>query len=91
VRGFPAGFERPADISWRLAEVVLYDLPDDFFNTYVDKVEAVSLGDVKRVARKILTPDKATIIVVGDAEKVRAGLEELELGPVEVIKPEDLL
>src|SRR6185436_14461601 len=35
IRGYPRGFETPAQIASRLADVVFYDLPDDYFNTYI--------------------------------------------------------
>ncbi|HVQ39828.1 MAG TPA: pitrilysin family protein, partial [Pyrinomonadaceae bacterium] len=43
IRGFPRGFETPNQMSNRLGDVVLYDLPDDYFNSYIQKVQAVTL------------------------------------------------
>jgi zinc protease len=81
-RGFPQGFETPAQIAGRLREMVLYDLPEDFVNTWVERVQAVSLADVARVAKERLKPRSAAIIVVGDGEVVRKGLESLAAGRV---------
>ena len=62
IRGFPSRFETTSDVAGTLAELVLYHLPDDYFATYPAKVEAVTLADVNRVARKYLDPDHMTIL-----------------------------
>jgi hypothetical protein len=48
----------------------LYDLPADYLQTYRDKVNAVTLEDVERVAKKYISPDKIAIVVVGDAGEI---------------------
>ena len=64
----------------RPPELVTYDLPDDYFQTYRDHVEAVTAEDVARVAKKYLDPDHLTIVVVGDAAKIEEGLKSLPFG-----------
>jgi len=58
IRGFPCGFEMPGQMANRLSDVVLYDLPDDYFNSYIQKVRAVTLDDVQRVANRYWTRRK---------------------------------
>jgi zinc protease len=48
----------------------LYDLPADYLQTYRDKVNAVTLEDVERVAKKYISPDKIAIVIVGDAGEI---------------------
>jgi zinc protease len=50
-RGYPADFETPAQIALHLETLVEHGLPDDFFNTYAPRVEAVTTGDVRNVAK----------------------------------------
>jgi predicted Zn-dependent peptidase len=57
----------------------------------VERIEAVSLSDVRRAAGEHLRPDGVSIVVVGDAEKVREGLEALDVGPVVPIPAGELL
>ena len=78
VRGFPRTFETPEQIAGRLATVALYGLPDDYFDSYVERVSAVTADDVKRVATRYLDPDRMAIVVVGDRAVVEKGLRELE-------------
>jgi predicted Zn-dependent peptidase len=78
IRGFPRGFETPNQIANRLGDVVLYGLPDDYFNHFIERVKAVSLEDVNRVANRYLDPSRMAIVVVGDRKVIEPGLRSLE-------------
>ena len=78
IRGYPRGFETPGQIANRLGDVVLFGLPDDYFNNYIQKVRAVTLADVQRVANRYLDPSKMAILVVGDRKVIEPGLRSLE-------------
>jgi zinc protease len=89
IRGFPRGFETPQQIAGRLATVVLYDLPDDYFNNYIARVQAVSLADVQRVSTKYLDPAHMAILVVGDRKSIEPGLRSLsDIGAITLLDPE---
>ena len=72
-------------------ELVVYNLPDDYFNKYIEKVLAITKADVERVAKKYLNLDKISIVIVGDRVKIEKNVQNLNLGPVKVIKIEDIL
>jgi zinc protease len=78
IRRFPASFETVGQISSQLSNLIVYNLPDSYFNEYIQKVNAVTLADVNRVANKYLTPDKMAIVIVGDKKVIETGLKELE-------------
>ena len=59
-----------------------FRLPDDYWDTYPDKIMAVTAADVQRVARKYLDPETMQIVAVGDALKIQSVLEPY--GPVAV-------
>lgn len=80
--GLPADFETTRDISFRLAPVVTYGLPLDYYNTYVQNIEQVTQQDIQRVARKYIDPAQLAIIIVGDRTSVEPTLKALNLGPV---------
>jgi len=80
LRGFPRGFETPDQIANRLSAVVLYNLPDDYFNSYSARVRAVTLADITRVANRYLDPSRMAILVVGDRKAVEPGLRSLGIG-----------
>jgi len=55
----------------RLAFVDLHGLGDDYLSSYVKRLTAVTPEDVRRVANEYLTPDKMTLVVVGDVKTVK--------------------
>jgi zinc protease len=80
VRGYPRGFETPAQISGRLADVVLYGLPDDYFDKFMQNLEAVTEQDLARVAERYLDPSRMAILVVGDRQAIESSLRSSEFG-----------
>ncbi|MFL6230763.1 MAG: M16 family metallopeptidase [Pyrinomonadaceae bacterium] len=89
IRGFPRGFETPQQIAGRLSTIVLYGLPDDYFNSYIPRVEAVTLADVQRVATKYLDPAHMAILVVGDRKSIEPGLRSLaDIGAITLLDQE---
>jgi zinc protease len=80
IRSYPAGFETVGAISGQLANLVVYGLPDTYFNDYIAKVNAVTVDDVNRVAKQYLDPSKMAIVIVGDRKVIEPGLKELGYG-----------
>jgi zinc protease len=87
IRGYPPTFETPGLVLRRLLDLVHFGLPDDHFTTFVERLEAVTLEDVHRVAAEHVHPDRLNVLVVGDLSVIEAGLRELEL-PVVRLDPE---
>ncbi|HEX6124216.1 MAG TPA: pitrilysin family protein [Pyrinomonadaceae bacterium] len=77
IRRYPSGFETVGQISNQLSNLVVYGLPDTYFNDYIAKVNAVTVQDVERVAKKYLDPSKMAIVVVGDRKVIEPGLKDL--------------
>ena len=70
IRRFPGGFETTNQIAGQLANVVIYGLPDSYFNEYIAKINAVKLEDVNRVAETILPAgSKMAIVIVGEKRR----------------------
>ncbi|HEY0385131.1 MAG TPA: pitrilysin family protein, partial [Pyrinomonadaceae bacterium] len=76
-RGFPRSFETTDQIASRLAAIVIYELPDDYFRDYLARISAVTLEDVNRVAGMYLEPSKMAILVVGDRRAIEPELRSL--------------
>ena len=81
----PQRFETVAGTAAQVADQVLNDLGDDYHERYVERVLAVTAGDVRRVAREYLDPDEMVVVVAGDHAAIRGGLEELGWGAVTLI------
>jgi zinc protease len=58
--------------------VELHGLGDQYLQTYVQKVNAVTPEQVSAVAKKYLIPDQMKIVVVGDKEKIAAQVKPYE-------------
>jgi predicted Zn-dependent peptidase len=56
----------------RLAFVDLHKLGPDYLSSYVKRVMAVTPEEVRRVANDYLTPDKMSLVIVGDEKTVKS-------------------
>ncbi len=74
VGGFALSLEQPNLLLANIVTQKLYDLPADYWDTYTQRIAAVTADDVQRVARKYVDLDRLQIVAVGDASKVRAAL-----------------
>lgn len=74
---FPSTVQSSSDISGRLVDMELYDLPTDYFDRYRENIGAVSKSDVEHVAQKYIDPDRAIIVIVGNASQIREPLGTL--------------
>jgi len=81
-RGYPRSFETADQIARGAAQLALYELPDDYFSTFIPKVLALDEADVTAAAVKHIDPARLLSVVVGDREKLLTGLKGLELGDV---------
>lgn len=62
--------------------MIIYCLPDDYFNTFLDNIKKVTLEEAYEAARNYIIPDELVIMVVGDREAVKPQLEALNLGSI---------
>jgi zinc protease len=67
----------------QLIQIKMHDLPDDYLQTYRERVSAVTREEVQRVARRASRPRRAAIVVVGDADaladEIKGYAEEIEI------------
>jgi zinc protease len=87
IRSLPAQFGTNADTAGSFASLVADGLPDDYFATYVARVQKVTGKDLQKVARELLPSGKLIVVVAGDAGVLRAGLEKL-FGPARMMRPD---
>lgn len=80
----PWRFETTPQIAEAFIPLVLYDLPVDYFNTYVRNIEAVSAADLKRVAAEYINPSNLAIVIVGDRKNIETALRATKVGMVSI-------
>ena len=70
---FPASFESTGDISRRLEDMILFQLPDDYLLAIRSEHSRQSRQPTsQRVAQNYIVPDKLAVVVVGDKKVDRA-------------------
>jgi predicted Zn-dependent peptidase len=81
----PGRFETTGGIAGQLSQLVTYDVPLGFYNTYSQGIESVTQADVQRVARQYIDPDRLAIVIVGDRKSIEPGLKATKIGDVVVV------
>lgn len=74
---FVMALERPSTIAQYALSIETNDLPENFYETYLQKINAVTADDIQRVAKKYFLADNARIVVVGKGSEVAENLEKL--------------
>ncbi|MEK7249066.1 MAG: insulinase family protein, partial [Bacteroidota bacterium] len=77
---FALTFETPGQIASAMQNIVLYNLPDNYYETYLQNVSKVTLDDVQKASKKYLDSSKMALVVVGDLKAVKDGLEKMQIG-----------
>lgn len=83
VGSFAKQLETPQDVLVYQWLIEYANLPSDYLQQALDAYRQTTKEQVELVAREVVDPDKLTIVVVGDAEKIREGLESI--APVTVV------
>ncbi|MEO8035147.1 MAG: pitrilysin family protein [Acidobacteriota bacterium] len=74
---FPATVQSAGDVAGRLVDMELYDLPQNYFDQYRENIGGVHKAEIERVAVKYIDPDRALIVIVGNARQIREPLGTL--------------
>ncbi|MGH9348498.1 MAG: insulinase family protein [Vicinamibacterales bacterium] len=82
---FPLTIETPGAIARQVLNAVFYELPLEEIPTYRERVQAVTPDDVQRVARAYLSPDRLSVVLVGNAAGFVGQLKGLGFSDFEVI------
>jgi zinc protease len=68
--GFSIALERPSTVARFAQSIERYNLPADYYQTYLTRLAAVTVDDIMAMAQKYIKPENAHILVVGDKEVV---------------------
>ena len=84
---FPIRYETTSAIASALANLVIFGLPENFYDTYRQNIRAVTPTAVLNAARAHVLPEKLQIVVVGDPARVKEPVERLNFGDIAVRLP----
>jgi zinc protease len=90
---FPLTIETPDAIAMQILNVLFYELPIEQLQNFRDRVNAVSVDDIQRVARAYFKPDRLSVVLVGNAAAFESQLggvgfgrfERVELGNLDLM------
>ncbi|MCH7399997.1 insulinase family protein [Belliella sp. DSM 107340] len=71
---FGRSLESPSTVANFAINTERYGLPKDFYATYLQRLNALTVEDVNAAAKKFLQPDNMYITVVGNGAQVKEGL-----------------
>lgn len=74
---FALGLEDPSRTAGFASNILLNDLPNDFYRVYLQKINAVTTEDVLRVSQKYFHLDDTRIIIVGNKDVFLPNIEKL--------------
>ena len=71
IGSFALSLEQPATLLQNIITQKIYNLPADYWDTYPQKVSAITAADVQKAAQKYLDMSHLQVVAVGDAAKAR--------------------
>ena len=85
---FARSLERPQTIANFAFNIEKYGLPKDYYETYLQKLNAVTAADVQAMAKRLIKPSNAYITVVGNKEIIGTLKMFAASGKVDVYNPD---
>jgi zinc protease len=74
---FAIGMEDPARSATYATNILINNLPKDFYRTYLQKINAVTIEDIKRVSKEFFNESNSRIVMVGNGSKILPNLARL--------------
>ncbi|OFW12233.1 MAG: hypothetical protein A3F69_01305 [Acidobacteria bacterium RIFCSPLOWO2_12_FULL_66_10] len=87
---FPLTIETPEAIAMQVVNVLFYGLPLDELQSFRERVNAVTVDDIQRVARAYLRPDRLSVALVGNAAAFAPQLRAAGFATFETVELGDL-
>ena len=84
VGNFVLALESPQTIANYALDIKTQGLPKDFYKTYLERINAVTVNDVENAAKKYFSSDNARVVVVGKGSEVLDNLEKVKFKGKEV-------
>jgi predicted Zn-dependent peptidase len=84
-KGYPRNFESAVQVARGLAQLAIYELPDDTFDVFSPRIQALTTDDITRAAERHLHAEQAVVVAVGDLSRIRGALEGAGLGEAGIV------
>ena len=83
---FPLTIETPEAIAMQVVNAIFYGLPLDQLQNFRERVNAVTVDDIQRVAKALLRPDRLSVVLVGNAKAFASQLGGVGFGTFETVE-----
>jgi zinc protease len=87
---FPANFETYRQIASNISSKIINNLPDNYFETYIERVNSASLDDINKITIDSIHPEELITVLVGDSNKILGQINEDQFGEIMVLEFEDV-
>jgi zinc protease len=78
----PGTWETMDAVQGSLEQMVTYGLDDRYFDTYAQRIRALTIPDAAQAAQETIRPDHLVWVIVGDRAKIEPGIRELNFGEI---------
>ena len=78
----PGNWETMDAVQGSLEQMVTFGLDDHYYETFAQRVRALTIPDAATAAQEAIRPDHLVWVVVGDRAKIEAGIRELNFGEI---------
>jgi zinc protease len=74
---FVMALEQPQTLAGYALNIETEGLPKDFYKTYLERLEKITVADVQNAAKKYFSPENARIVVAGKGSEILENLEQV--------------
>jgi zinc protease len=78
----PGSWETVSEVGDSIEDLIRFGLPDDYYETYPQKLRNLKLAEVSLAARRLINVDRLLWVVVGDLSRIEKEIRELNLGEI---------
>ncbi len=77
IGNFVLALERPSTVAGYKLNILTEDLPEDYYDTYLERINAITKEDVQRAAQEYFKVDNSRIVIAGKGSDVLENLEKV--------------
>lgn len=85
-RGYARNFETGEQISRAALQLALHDLSEEYFDTFVNRINAITIDDVVAAAERHLDPRSLATVIVGDRDAIAEPLRDAGFGDAVIVE-----
>jgi zinc protease len=81
-QSYASGFETSSDLASMVENLWISNLPQSAMQTDPEEIARTSLADVQAAAARFARLDKASLLLIGDRNRIEEGIRSLNIGPI---------